>query len=803
MNRFGRLAALLAIAACLVPAAAFAWPHGLTGVLLQNAGSSSRSAPDGAGGVFVASSKYSYVSASYDVYVQRIDADGNSLWGEPGVLACGAADYQWVEGIASDHAGGCVVVWSDSRDQVTTGVDLYAQRIGASGSVLWPIPNGMSVAVAPGNQWGVRMVVDQSYAYFVWPDGRNVATGQDIYAQTIQLWNGAVTTGSGAAICVVAGEQSSPDLILDTYGYVRMVWSDARSGAYDIYAQSMLWNCLPQWAANGVAVCTATGSQFDPRIAVGSQGRAAVVWSDFRGGSYDIYAQEINDYNGLGYWATNGVPVCTEAGNQMSPRVAADAGGDFVIAWLDQRRGSSMLHDIYAQKLDATGSPVWSYSGAPVRVASGAVTEMSMASDGFGGTYLLWSDSRADASDIYAQRLSSYGGPQWTANGVRVGGGNGSQSTGTFVPVSNGGMRVTWDDYGNSPWGVQHQFVDEWGYTGANPILASVKDVPNDQGSQVKVSWYGSPLDTDPLYRNITDYIVFRSVPTSLAAQLATRARMTAQGPGAGPATIEMAGKRYLRVPSAAQDYFWEELAHVTPRHLSQYSHVAATEGDSVAGSNRKTAFMVMAIAGYGASWWVSKADSGYSVDNLAPAAPAPLTGEYGAGTTALHWDPNAEADLAGYRIYRGASASFTPSLSNRVAAVADTGYVDAASAPYFYKVTAVDTHGNESPVATLLPSGTLAVDGGAARAMFAAPAPNPLRGGAASTLRFALASAGRTKLALYDAQGRVARVLVDGALAAGEHAVTLKGDGLAPGLYLARLESPGFAATRRVLVIE
>ena len=46
-------------------------------------------------------------------------------------------------------------------------------------------------------------------------------------------------------------------------------------------------------------------------------------------------------------------------------------------------------------------------------------------------------------------------------------------------------------------------------------------------------------------------------------------------------------------------------------------------------------------------------------------------------------------------------------------------------------------------------------------------------------------------------------RTLVDGAREAGAHSVALRGDGLAPGLYLARLEAPGFTATRRVMVVE
>ena len=44
---------------------------------------------------------------------------------------------------------------------------------------------------------------------------------------------------------------------------------------------------------------------------------------------------------------------------------------------------------------------------------------------------------------------------------------------------------------------------------------------------------------------------------------------------------------------------------------------------------------------------WFSAPDSGYSVDNLPPAVPAPFTGQYVAGTASLHWNRNLEADLA------------------------------------------------------------------------------------------------------------------------------------------------------------
>ncbi|MCC6653357.1 MAG: hypothetical protein IT348_19555 [Candidatus Eisenbacteria bacterium] len=129
---------------------------------------------------------------------------------------------------------------------------------------------------------------------------------------------------------------------------------------------------------------------------------------------------------------------------------------------------------------------------------------------------------------------------------------------------------------------------------------------------------------------------------------------------------------------------------------------------------------------------------------------------------------------------------------------------MDAAAAPYIYKLTAVDEHGNESPVATLTPSGTLAADGSRpSRAFLELAGANPARGPAA--LRFGLSSAGRVSLALYDAGGRRVRTLVSGSLEAGEHAIRWDGrdDGgrpVAAGLYFAKLESPGFAATRRIV---
>jgi hypothetical protein len=79
---------------------------------------------------------------------------------------------------------------------------------------------------------------------------------------------------------------------------------------------------------------------------------------------------------------------------------------------------------------------------------------------------------------------------------------------------------------------------------------------------------------------------------------------------------------------------------------------------------------------------------------------------------------------------------------------------------------------------------------------------PNPVRG--ATAIRFSLREAGRGSLAVYDIQGRRVVSLLDGApLPAGDHELTLRTQGWAPGVYLYRLEAAGTVLTHKLVVTQ
>ena len=443
----------------------------------------------------------------------------------------------------------------------------------------------------------------------------------------------------------------------------------------------------------------------------------------------------------------------------------------------------------------------------PLCTATGGQQDSAIVSDGTGGAIVIWSDCRGGGGniDIYAQRISAAGAVQWTVNGAALCTTIGEQGLPTIVSDGAGGAIVAWHDYrsGATP-DIYAQRVDEWGYLGAEPVIASVRDIPNDQGGQIKVSWNASPLDVDPLFRNVESYRVYRSVPPNLAAQALASGRAVEESE-----SLDLADGRSLLLVTAyaTQTWYWEYLGNLTADHLSGYSYVAPTTGDSIAGSNPRTAFMIQARTTAGAQWWNSVPDSGYSVDNLAPLTPAPFTGQYASGTATLHWAASAATDLGEYRLYRGSTAGFVPGPANLVVAQPDTGYVDAAGATFYYKLCAVDVHGNVSGFSTLLPSGTVDVPGAALpRAVFLAPpAPNPARGAAA--LRFGLPREARVELALYDQQGRCVRSLLAGTQPAGERTIAWNGcdesgRALPAGLYFVRLATEGRTFVSRLAVI-
>jgi len=212
------------------------------------------------------------------------------------------------------------------------------------------------------------------------------------------------------------------------------------------------WLLLPRdvlasWSTDSTtntAISTAPGNEQQQVVAADGMGGAIFAWSDTRSDAGDIYAQRV-DGSGVPVWLTSGIAVCAAANAQTAPQVVSDGAGGAIIVWVDGRNGTS---DIYAQRLNAQGTALWAAGGVPVCTAASSQSLVVAAADGVGGVVMAWEDARSSGTgDIYGQRLNSSGTALWAANGAAICTATSYQMRVRVLADGSGGAFFAWQDY--------------------------------------------------------------------------------------------------------------------------------------------------------------------------------------------------------------------------------------------------------------------------------------------------------------------------------------------------------------------
>jgi hypothetical protein len=435
--------ALFAVFVPLLPTTALAqWTSdGVPISAAANAQQAHRIVSDGAGGAIVAWQDQR-VAAHGNIYSQRIAVSGAVQWTMDGVPVCPDTTYQADAAIVSDGAGGAIVTWRDQRAGNGVGnADIYAQRLDASGAVLWD-PAGVPVCTAAGDQGWPEIALDGSEAAIVvWED---VRSGGAIYAQRIDASGAVQWTANGVAVALGAGIMQRPLVISDGAGGAIVTWADDTGTSLDTHAQRINASGVRQWAVGGVPLCIDPFHQFLRAIVSDGAGGAIVAWDDGRN-TPQLAVQRINS-SGAVQWGACGVAVCTNANEaRVSPALVSDGAGGAIVAWRDNRGGTTSP-DIYAQRLDSSGASLWTACGVALCTAVGLQVDPTIVADGAGGAIVTWLDSRTGNDDIYAQRTDAAGMVQWNGNGVALCADAGRQFSPRITSNEAGAAIVAWQD---------------------------------------------------------------------------------------------------------------------------------------------------------------------------------------------------------------------------------------------------------------------------------------------------------------------------------------------------------------------
>ncbi|PIS30812.1 hypothetical protein COT42_02390 [Candidatus Saganbacteria bacterium CG08_land_8_20_14_0_20_45_16] len=389
---------------------------------------------DNAGGAIVVWQDYRNGNA--DILAQRFDQSGNALWANGGVYVCSASAGQFNPQITSDGQGGAIITWHDYRNAI--GEDIYAQRLNSDGQILWE-KDGVSIVSVAGTQWYPKIASDNAGgAIIVWSDSRTSSSDKNIFAQRINSQGISLWQKDGLPVCSTANNQESPNLIVAD-DQIIIAWNDARSGNNDVYAQKLDLNGSVQWAADGVALCSFPYPQENPAIASDGNGGAIAVWTDSRTEKANLYAQRISDSGNI-LWAENGIPVAASLNQQGAPLIKKASPDDWLIVW-EEDHPWRQKKDLLGQKINSAGTRLWG-SGQPIVEANQNQESPSLTASASGELVVVWQDKRFGNTDLYAQKINLNGNRLWGKDGQLVCNAQGSVFQQKITPCFNNKGRV-------------------------------------------------------------------------------------------------------------------------------------------------------------------------------------------------------------------------------------------------------------------------------------------------------------------------------------------------------------------------
>ncbi|NOX89701.1 MAG: T9SS type A sorting domain-containing protein [Calditrichaeota bacterium] len=318
-------------------------------------------------------------------------------------------------------------------------------------------------------------------------------------------------------------------------------------------------------------------------------------------------------------------------------------------------------------------------------------------------------------------------------------------------------------------------------------LILSINDVPNDQGRKVRLKWLAHSFDeSDSSISNpVTYYSIWRKHDPQLT----------------------------IHKKSATPDGEWDFITEVPAVQDNQYSVIVPTLADSnkVNGLYYST-FFVRAHTADPTIHWETEPDSGYSVDNLSPAAVSGLNAELVDDNIQLTWNENTEKDIAYYAVYRDTVNDFKPSsIDDAISIVTSPEFEDKNienNSMYYYRVSAIDYNGNESPLSNEVMVNITKIETGMHPLTFQLfqNYPNPFN--PTTQIKFSLPEQANLQLVIFDANGKQIRNLFQGALPRGVHSFIWDGKNednkrVSSGIYYFMVKTKNRSLTKKMLLIK
>jgi len=767
------------------------------------------------GGDFVVVWQSAYQDGDFwGIFGQLYDNTGSAVGSEFQINSYTTND-QVLPAVAMSPTGSFAVVWQ-SLNQDGNDYEVYGRcfdNVGAPTSAEFRVNSYMTLG-----QTDPAIAMDSSGNFaVVWVSDGQDGSDEGVFRRRFNS-SGAPIDSETQVNVFVSGFQAQPDVAMLPLGGHVVVWSDTWDGSgVGVYAR--LFDNTGTSVGLVQVNTTTINNQQRGRVAYDSSQGFTVVWDgEMQGGdNMGIVAQRLLS-DGVKYGGEYLVNTYTSS-MQFEADIAI-GGSHQVVVWTSDSQDGD-LGGIYGQRY-AIASPAADLSLSsfispaemvdaklPVEV-SFTIANTFVDVDSFRTSVRTSDDGTITADDALLATVILPGLTAEDDTTLSL-----SITMPADAPRGDVYLGVLVDDLDQVSEYSETNNSDANPFSYQVPLIYSVKDVVGDQGGWVFLKWYASPLDAIPAGALITEYTLWRTIDIYGSHTPAAESYIPWEAGKAGRnAPAGGATKPTLRSQNTTSGtIFWELIDSHPAYHIEGYGRALPTLFDSTAVNTDYHYFQVIAHTSDPLVHYISGIDSARSIDDLAPCQPQNLVGDQIVSPDGLElsWDPNVEPDLLHYCVYRGADADFTPSSGNLLGATTGETFFDGDwlwSSGDYYKVSAVDVHGNESLFAVLGPGGV--TDAGDVvpprRTFLAQNSPNPFN--PATTIRFSLAEKVSVVLAVYDARGRVVRTLMRRELTPDVYSVTWDGTNnngmpVSSGVYFYRLDAGTFRQVRKMVLLK
>lgn len=405
------------------------------------------------GGAYV--SWFDNSGGGYDVRLQRLDAQGNELWAHNGVLIAdrgfsSTQDYD----LDIDTLGNALLTFRDDR---LGGTQITATKVSPSAVQLWgatgvQLTSGTDFYAAPkiaGTTDGEVVVA--------WTNNSDVKL-QKLDAAGVAQWGAGVTisaiggTGTtasdmdasdagGVIISMVRGFTSPKHLhaqkldasgnfkwgvtplavydggALQTANFPQFV-PDGNGGAvFTWYSVSSGLQCHAQWVKadrteafghNGAIVSITPRDRTGPDVAFSPlTSETFVFWREEEfPGMFGVFGQKLGP-TGARLWGDGAVEIVPMSTTEVGQVRVAPVGDGAEVLWVKTLAFAQQT--IHAALLDGAGTFGWVHPSSTVSSVISGKSRLAVAEAPAGALLAVWSDSRDDGDDVYAQRIAADG----------------------------------------------------------------------------------------------------------------------------------------------------------------------------------------------------------------------------------------------------------------------------------------------------------------------------------------------------------------------------------------------------------